>query len=185
MTDARPDPTPDPTLESKKARLIAYLDGECSPEEAREVAQWLASHPEARLEADEHRAVWRLLGAYGDEPVPAGFSTQVMDAVRDDIRDDVATPTPGRASFALLRGGGVRRVAVAASILVAAGLGVLFGRKTAPGGDGLGASTAIEAMPAEVLSGADIDTLADLSDEDFEVLLSGDPDDLADVTRGG
>jgi len=174
-----------------RERLLAYLDGELSGPEAREVEKRLASDPEARREADEHRAVARMLAAYSDEPVPAGFSERAVATALASGGDVAGAATSGsgggaaappRLSF--LRGGAVRRAAIAASIVLAIGAGVLVGRKTAPVPTPP-REASIGEVPDEILSAEDLAAFAALSDEDFELILVGDPEDLADVARGG
>jgi anti-sigma factor RsiW len=176
------DPARDPSVPLDPERLVAFLDGELPAAEAREVAARIASDPSLAREVEEHRAVWKALAAYRDEPVPAGFADRAVAAA---LAEDAAGPR-GSASFALLRGGrGVRVAAIAASMLAAVGVGMALGRGTAPRPEAPPASVALDAIPEDVLAVADVDVLANLSDEDFEVILAGNPEDLADAAQGG
>jgi anti-sigma factor RsiW len=166
-------------------RLAAYLDDAMSPEEAREFLAWLESHPDALREAEEHRRVWSLLGTYRDEPVPEGFAERVI------------ARTGARAQAPVLRlAEGVRRwrrLAVAAAVLAAAGLGVAafqWRRATVSPVEPAGTLAALEVLPESLLDDDAIDRLADLSDEEFEALLVADPQELTPdaprpANRGG
>lgn len=121
---------------------------------------------------DEH--VWALLRAYRDEPVPDGFADRVLAAA-------------GMAPV-LVGHGAARRtrvLALAASLLLALGVGAVVGRATAPTGDGPASSpsvAALDALPAGILDDLDDDALArlaGLSDAEFSALLLADPQDLS------
>ena len=89
--------------------------------------------------------MWAALGAYADEPVPAGFADRVMARVRPEA----AGATPLR----VLAGGRLRGLAIAASLVASLGAGVLLSqrflvREAAP----VAAPTAaLEAVPADLL----------------------------------
>jgi anti-sigma factor RsiW len=179
------NPVPDDLRES----VAAYLDGELSPEAAREVLRRLASDSDAKRGVEEMRRVADLLGLYADEPVPEGFAERVLEAVGAARADADGAPRP---SFGFLRGGrGARAAAVAAAILLAVGAGVLLGRLGRPGGSGgtpeapSGSLAALEAVPAELLESDDVARLATMTEEDFEALLAGDPEEFARQVRGG
>jgi anti-sigma factor RsiW len=177
------DPRPDPSRAIRAIdpeRLAAFLAGDLPASEAREVALRVAADPALAREVAEHRAVWEALGAYADEPVPPGFAERAVAAALGHDAEDAAP----RASFALLRGGRARAAAVAAAVLLALGVGMAVGRVTAPE-PASPPAVAIETIPEDVLAAADVELLARLSDEDFEVLLSGNPEDLADAAQGG
>jgi anti-sigma factor RsiW len=164
-----------------RERLSAWLDGEASPAETREILSRLESDPALLREAEELRRVWDLLGRYADEPVPEGFAESVLSRARGErgggpaAGDAVPAPRPGLRVLA----GGARgaRLAVAASVVLALGLGaVLALRGGAPSRDA--ASPAVlEALPAEAVE--NLSALAALSDAEFEAILASDPDDLA------
>jgi anti-sigma factor RsiW len=65
-------------------RLSAWMDGELSGEEAREVERALAEHPELREELDELRHVARLLRPGADERPSRGFAGRVLAAVDEE-----------------------------------------------------------------------------------------------------
>ncbi len=169
-----------------KERLSAYLDDELSPEEAREVLAWIESDPAALRDAEELRRVWDLLKHYRDEEVPEGFSEGVLAriaALRSASPREGGVPAGGpeerRSLWAVLKGGTPRlRFAAAAAILVAAGLGaVVTARVVTPTSPDGVPSVALESMRAEAIE--NLSSLASLSDEEFEAVLAGDPEDLA------
>jgi len=190
-------PDPDALDPAFSARLTAYLDGELSPVEARAFLDWLEVHPEALKCAEESRRVWALLSAYADEPVPEGFAERVLAKTTGVARaasgaspDAVAerAPTWRVLSSPARWGGRSRAFAAAAAVLVAVGAGVLALRsRTGPASDPA-ASAALEAVPADLLEGDAIASLASLSDEEFEAMLAADLDTLpvdASKDRGG
>ncbi len=96
-------------------RLAGYADGELDPPERRAVEEWLATHPEGAelLRAQEQFSpantdFWKLVEP--QQPDPAAWS-----AVRRRIADDLR-PRPARRRH--------RGFAVAASVLLLAGIGV-------------------------------------------------------------
>ena len=162
-------------------RLAAYLGDAMSPEEARRFLVWLEAHPEALREVEEHRRVWSLLGAYSDEPVPEGFAARVL------ARAGVSRQAPAlHLSEGLRRW---RRLAVAAAVLAAAGLGIaaIQWRRANPAPEEtVGTLAALETLPVSLFEDDAIDRLVTLSDEEFETLLEADPQDLApDAPRTG
>jgi hypothetical protein len=164
-------------------RVGAYLDGELSPAEAREVLRRLAADPAALRNVEELRGVSSLLGLYADEPVPEGFAERVLASVRGG--EGGAASRSG--SFALLRGRALRVAAVAAAVLLAVGAGALLGRAGRPGGTPeapSGSFAALETLPTELLEGGDVARLATMTEEDFEALLAGDPEEFARQARG-
>ena len=173
--------TPLPDEAAWRERLTAYLDGELSPADSREVLAWLKTHPAALRELEEDRRVWALLAAYRDEAVPAGFSDRVLAK---------AGAAPGAAarpgSLALLAGGRARRyAAMAASVVLALGVGALASNRLfrSPASSAAG-SSALDAVPAALLdSDDDVTKLASLSDDEFEALLHDDPDKLVQAVR--
>ena len=171
--------------EARRLQLGAYLDGELPPEEAREVLRWLETHPAALRRVEEDRRIASLLGLYADEPVAEEFADKVLTSVGAVDCDAAARPT-----FSLLRGrpaqiAAVRIAAVAAAVLLAVGLGVMLGGRGGGTPAPISSSVAaLDTVPAEWLENGDIAKLADLSDDDFEALMAGDPDDLAKQARG-
>jgi anti-sigma factor RsiW len=166
-----------------RERLSAWLDGECSPEETREVLARLESDPALLREAEELRRVWDLLGRYPDEPVPEGFA----DAVLARVRGERAVPAP-RPPWRVLGGGaGPLRFAAAAAVVASLGLGaVLAARALAPAPERAPSVAVLDALPAEAVE--NLTGLSSLTDAEFEALLSGDPDELArllDEAQGG
>jgi anti-sigma factor RsiW len=185
-----------PIDERRREQISAYLDGELSPEESREVLAWLQAHPESLKAVEETRRVWDLLGAYGDEPVPEGFAERVLAAVREESgAADAAAGVDAatrRAGFRLLPSGRARAVAVAAAVLLALGAGALIGRTFGRGPSPVAppaVASALDAVPPELLESDGLESLATLSDEEFETILTGDPSDLAQAgtekNRGG
>ena len=170
--------SPLPDEAAWRERLTAYLDGELSPEESREVLAWLTEHPAALRELEKDRRVWALLAAYRDEPVPAGFSDRVL--AKAGVAPGGTTPASG---LTLLAGGRARRyAAMAATVVLALGVGALaasrLSRSPAP------SASALDAVPAALLdSDDDVTKLASLSDDEFEALLHNDPDKLAQAVR--
>ncbi len=65
-------------------RLSAWMDGELSGDEAREVERALAEHPELREELDELRRVAQLLRPGADERPSRGFAGRVLAAVDEE-----------------------------------------------------------------------------------------------------
>lgn len=169
--------------EARRLQVNAYLDGELPPEEARDVLRWLEAHPKALRAAEEARRVESLLGLYADEPVPEAFAEKVLAEV--GVGRAVDTDASARPVFLLLRGRSMRIAAIAAGALLAVGVGVLVASRG--GGAPTPASAtvaALEALPAELLENGDVAKLADLSDEDFDALVAGEPDDLAKQANG-
>jgi anti-sigma factor RsiW len=160
--------------EERRQALIAYADGTLSPEEARRVAAWLATHPEAAAEVEAHRRVADLLPAYGDEPVPPGFAERVIARAKAEAREAV-----GR----LVRLPRWVPLAAAAVLLLAlGGAGLLLARRerSDPVREG---AFALDAVPADLLEHADV--LLGLSEEEFDAVLTVDPDELAAPVQGG
>ena len=184
MNPDRTDPRP---LDARNWReqLSSYLDGEMSPTDARRFLNWLESNPAALKDAEESRRVWALLSSYADEPVPEGFAERVLATTTGTLPDAVAERAP---SWRVLSSGRSRALAAAAAVLVAVGAGVLFShRGTSPASDP-SASAALEAVPAELLEADNLASLASLSDEEFEAILSADPETLtadSPKDRGG
>jgi anti-sigma factor RsiW len=178
------------TSPDDRERLSAWLDGELSavssPEETREFLARLESDPALLREAEELRRVWDLLGRYPDEPVREGFADAVLARAREGSPVGDAVPA-ARTGWRVLAGGARSgRLAVAASVAVALGLGAFFAiRASSPSGES-SPSTVLEALPAEAVE--NLSALASLSDAEFEAILSSDPDDLArllEEARGG
>lgn len=172
-------------LPSFRERLSAYLDGEMAPDEARRFLALLEANPAALKDAEEARRVWALLSTYADEPVPEGFAERVFEkagiepTVAVGARED-ATSAP---SLRLLAGGRRRALAAAAAVVLAVGGVALWRRATSPE-PASAASVALEAVPAELLESENLASLASLSDEEFEALLSADPETLtADASK--
>lgn len=149
-----------------RERLQSYLDGEMAPEAARRFLAFLETHPAALKDAEEARHVWALLSTYADEPVPEGFAERVFERVGVEP------------SMRLRTGGRVRAIAAAAAVLVTVG-GVALWRQSMAPEPASAASAALEAVPVELLESEHLASLASLSDEEFEALLSADPETLA------
>src|SRR5262245_20348230 len=187
-----PDPmSPDPMstdpfdrIDPKmRERVSAWLDGEATPDEAREVLAWLEADPAAAREVEELRRVWDLLGRYRDEPVPEGFAEAVLSRTSGAASSAVSAPAAVSAEVPprgiLLRGGfPARRLAVAASVVLALGVGGVLAARGLRGPTNPSApSAALEALPAEAVE--NLSALASLSDAEFEAILSSDPEELA------
>ena len=168
-----------------RERLSSYLDGEMSPDDARQFLNWLEAHPSALKDAEEARHVWALLSAYADEPVPEGFAERVLakttGSSSTSYPDAVAERAP---AWRVLTGGRSRAIAAAAAVLVAVGAGVLVSRRGAGSASDSASSATLEAVPAELLESDNLTSLASLSDEEFDAILSADPETLtADASK--
>ena len=63
--------------------LMAFADGELSPAHQEEVQQWLAAHPEALSEVEEHRRLGRLWqSAAPPEPPPEVWAATLARSSR-------------------------------------------------------------------------------------------------------
>lgn len=173
-----------------RERLSSYLDGEMSPDDARRFLNWLEANPAALKDAEEARRVWALLSAYADEPVPEGFAERVLAKTTGShavsFPDAVAERAPAWpiSPMKLLSGGRSRAIAAAAAVLIAVGAGVVVSQRgTGPASDS-SASAGLEAVPAELLESDNLTSLASLSDEEFDAILSADPETLtADASK--
>jgi anti-sigma factor RsiW len=172
----------DPEDPAFRERLTAYLDGELSPEESRKVLVWLEKNPKALKELEEHRRVWALLGKYRDEPVPVGFAERVLSTAGAAP----ASSSSGSASapgLRVLRGGrALRFAAVAATVVLAIGVGTFAMRREAE--KPAGTASPFDAVPLALLESEAVVNLATVSDEEFETILQGDPEDLVQVVAG-
>jgi anti-sigma factor RsiW len=184
MTDhPRPpplDPGPlDPDalgVEQRLELLTAYLDGELTADEAREVTAWLERHPEVLREVEHQRRLWDLLGRYGEEPVPAGFAERAVatSGAHRAVPVTATAPRLARRRWAL---------AAAAAVLLALGAFAL-GRRGADVPPKTTEVAALESVDLDFIQHASVDDLLSLSDEQFAALLAGDPDVLADEALG-
>jgi anti-sigma factor RsiW len=163
--------------EARREALVAYLDGELSPADARAVTAWLTEHPDVLADVERDRRIWELLDAYRDEPVPAGFAERVLGA----------TAGPGHAAEARAAVGRPRawRVPLAAAAAVLVGLGAGFLLRGADDEPTVAppTETALAAVPPEMLEHADV--LLALSEDEFDMLVLGEGDDPADPLAGG
>jgi anti-sigma factor RsiW len=162
-----------------KERIVAYLDDALSPDEARDVLARLEADPALLRDVEELRRAWSLLSLYADEPVPEGFADRVLAeaGVRAGTRVAGTGAVPAaestRPRLRVLAGGKAWMAAAAAVVLGVSVLALVKGRTTAvPSMD-----SALEAVPAELLDAENLTALASLSDDEFETLLSSDPDD--------
>jgi anti-sigma factor RsiW len=180
-----------------RERLTAYLDGELDAASARRFLAELEAHPAAWKAAEEYRRVWALLSAYADEEVPEGFAERVLAAARGDAsalplprtgaplrvvgsRPEGSLPEGSRpeGSLRLLASRRIVPIAAAAAVLVAAG--ALAWTRFGPSSPTPPPSLAVlEAIPDALLVSDDLASFASLSDEEFEAVLSADPDVLA------
>jgi anti-sigma factor RsiW len=173
------------TPSERRETLQAYLDGELPDDDARRVAAWLAVHPEARAQLEPLRRLHDLLGAYGDEPVPEGFSERVLASTGTGEARETVPALAGR----LLRLPRWLPVAAAALLLVGLGLAahVLSGRM--PQKEGMSpqapseTAVALDSVPPDLLEHADV--LLSLSDAEFDAVLALDPADVADAGPNG
>lgn len=149
--------------ERRRAELIsAYLDDELTPEQAREVTLWLDDHPDALREVEHHRRVWDMLEHYPDEPVPEDFATRVTRQV-------------GALDRTHRRGVMIGLLAVAASILVAAIVGLTVLQRDLPNQEVAKAPAEADVLaevPPELFQ--DMDLIISLSDDEFEGVLIAD-----------
>ena len=172
-----------------RERLTAYLDDQLSSAEAREFLELLQRDPVAMRRLEEARRVWALLGAYRDEPVPEGFAESVLEKMAADGASGDGT-TSERSGLRLLAGGRSRfALATAATVVAALGLGVVWALRALdpaqPTDPASSTLATLEAVPPGLLDSLDADSLtriASLSDEEFDALLSAEPQDLADGT---
>lgn len=178
--DIPPRRLPDEPLNPQDGELLsAYLDGELSDQEAREVTTWLEGHPAALAEVERQRRLWDVLGRYPDEPVPVGFARRVLEQV-----------APAGASSLPLRRRAPWALASAATLLLAVGAGFFLLRSRGPGPDDpsrraqLELAT-LEALDADFVRHADLGELLSLSDEQFALLLVAEPSALASDAAGG
>ena len=165
--------------------LSAYLDGELPAETAREVTAWLERRPDALREVEHQRRLWALLGRYADEPVPAGFARRVLDTVGSEAGPVVATSPAGTPRLR-----SVRRhawaYAAAAAVLAAVGTGVFLTSRPGSVTVAHPGAEVLNALDADFVQHADLAQMANLSDDQFSILLVDDPDTLADGgTLGG
>ena len=187
MTSADPRPPAGFEDAAWRERLTAYLDGELSPAEASEVLAWLETHPAALRGLEEDRRVWACLSAYRDEPVPAGFADRVL---RTTVASGAETAPDARGWRVLQRwegGRGGRVAAMAATVVLAVGVGALAaGRLFHPSEPAPASSSAavLEAVPAALLESDDaVKNLASLSDDEFDAILHNDPEAFAQVLK--
>lgn len=73
--------------------LVAFLDGELSGEEAREIERRLSLDPTARAEADTLRRTWDLLD-FLPRPEPSASFTEKTLTRLSSIRSDTLRPRP-------------------------------------------------------------------------------------------
>ncbi|MDP6633315.1 MAG: zf-HC2 domain-containing protein [Phycisphaerae bacterium] len=99
--------------------LSAYIDGELTPEESRSVEQAVATDPELALELHELNAARRLLMGLPKQRAPRGFVRKVM--VRAERKHLLGDHHAGGA----FRAARWITLAVAATVLLAAGLGIM------------------------------------------------------------
>ncbi|MFM8980146.1 MAG: anti-sigma factor family protein [Planctomycetia bacterium] len=152
----------------RDALLAAYRDGELDDATARAVVAWLDAHPDALRALEHDRRTWELLGRYGDEPVPPGFSARVLEAAgvrRRRLRLWQRPPV----------------LAAAAALLVALGAGVGLAVRSARAPE----APALAAIDLDLVQHGSLEALLALSDAEFEALLAEDPDLLADASLGG
>lgn len=181
--------------------LSAYLDGELPADEAREVTAWLERHPDALREVERQRRLWDLLGRYADEPVPAGFSQQVLEQTQAGGRTDsraggrTDSRAGGRSAAAeaphLKALPATRRTrrrawafAAAAVVLAAVGLGISLLKHDSEVPPAAGVEV-LASIDPDFVQHADLERLVSLSDAQFEALLVDDPDALVDATLLG
>jgi anti-sigma factor RsiW len=165
--------------EDRRQALCAWLDGESTPEEARAVQSWLAAHPEEARALERSRRVWDLLGAYADEPVPAGFAARILEVTSGATSGTAGRPRRFRVVL------GWKPLAAAAALVLAIGAAVRFtSRDEAPTSAPTEFSSLLETVPPDVLEQADV--LLSLSEEEFAALLEIDPDEIAtSAPQGG
>jgi len=87
-----------PEGSSVEEQLVAYLDGELSPEESRRVEALLASDGSVRLALQGLQRSWELLDQLAPEPVDGAFTRSTMEMVAVAAADEV-----GRSQAALPR----------------------------------------------------------------------------------
>jgi len=168
-----------PTLdEARRLELLsAYLDGELSPEAARDVTAWLDEHPASLREVEHLRRLWDLLDLYEDEAVPDDFATAVLDRT---AAGHGAGPVAGRPFAGPL---GIAAAAVlflalaGGALLLARGRGAPVSETELAQVEPLHAETVttergaavMEEVPPELL--VNVDLLLSLSDDEFEGML--------------
>lgn len=154
--------------DEREALLAAYRDGELDDGAARAVVAWLDTHPDALRALEHDRRTWELLGRYGDEPVPTGFSARVLEAA--GVR---------RPRLRLLQRPAALAAAAALLLALGAGAGVALRGGRVP------EVPALAAIDLELVQHGSLEALLALSDAEFEALLAEDPDLLADESLGG
>lgn len=81
VNGGQPDPPPDP--------LVAYLDGELAPDEARELERRLAEDPELWRRQWQHQQAWELLDELPHTEVSDTFTQTTVEMVALSAADEV------------------------------------------------------------------------------------------------
>ncbi len=174
--------------------LVAHQDGELAPAASARVEEHLGRCAVCRADAEALRRMERLLDALPGRAAPAGFAERVSrhasDAEIEAATDDIAAPAGRLALFA------VRRLAIAAAVLVAVG-GLAVWLASRPGAaiapDGVLTAAEEQAIADDLfvlsnldaLENAQADEIAEVVD-DLDLLEAlGADDPLADENGKG
>jgi ferric-dicitrate binding protein FerR (iron transport regulator) len=122
MSQEQSNAAPQPENSSLDEQLVAYLDGELSPEESRSIEALLASQPEVRRKLQGLERSWELLDQLAPTPIDEAFTRSTMEMVAIAAADEVAL-----SQAALPRVRRRRWLLGACGTLVAAGLGFVTG----------------------------------------------------------
>jgi len=90
MVEEPTNPEPQAEGSSIDEELVAYLDGELSPEDSRRVEALLASKTEVRLKLQGLQRSWELLDELDPTPVDEAFTRTTMEMVAVAAADEVA-----------------------------------------------------------------------------------------------
>ena len=113
-----------PAQDSPQDLAAAYALGALPADEARRFEAFLATSPEARREVQEYREVAALLALAGpDSPGQASLPAGLRDRVLARVADQKARTLPAAARASAGRPSSAVWVALAASLLLAVGLG--------------------------------------------------------------
>ncbi|MBX3729127.1 MAG: hypothetical protein KF858_08060 [Candidatus Sumerlaeia bacterium] len=105
--------------------LMAYLDGELAPEEARAFEALLDAHPEWRSEVEQMRAVVASSAGLQFRPVPEGTWDNYWEEIDSRIAKPIGWILVGIGGFGLAVAGAVKVFLLAENMWVRVGLGAV------------------------------------------------------------
>jgi anti-sigma-K factor RskA len=171
-----------PERESPRDLAAAYALGALQPDEVRRFEAFLTTSPEARREVAEYREVAALLALGGTEAAPDGaLRERVLARVGQEQQRAGTAAEPGRSAVAQARPSRAVWIALAASLLLAVGLGASLisarGRLGAMASE-LRAREALLAGTRQQLTArqAMLDALLEPGVEMFQLTAHGDPE---------